>query len=153
MLRTIATMSRLDLSASAYDCLSHRYHQRGLCTRLGCHSEIGLYCAQTSAKTQVQFIPRRHPRNRQGPAGGCMGLPAFPSLLTLHGGSVMVSPEPPGGDHALSGERSAAGASPWHGMLSISRRPWRRGSDGHPFACRPYGCSRSAHNSSVLSSG
>src|SRR6266511_2753465 len=104
MLRTIATMSRLDLSASAYDCLSHRYHQRGLCARLGCHSEIGLYCAQTSAKTQVQFIYRISPRSRQGPGGGCVGgTTAAPSLLTPHGGSVMVIAGAAGSDHALSG--------------------------------------------------
>src|SRR5688500_4612038 len=104
MLRTMAMISRLDLSASTFRCLLYSSPQQGRSPGLGDHSEIALYCAQTSAKTQVQFLHRTHPRSRQEPAGGCEGCSTgFPSLLTPYRGSVMVIAGAAGSDRALTG--------------------------------------------------
>ena len=56
-----------------------------------------------------------------------------------------------GGDHARSGENSAAETSPWHGMISIFVKDLEGGLDGHPFASRRCYSNRSARSSSVQS--
>ena len=71
------------------------------------HPEIALYCAQTSVKTQVQFIEYIDVRAKG--AGKALAVavwvrsPQSLSLLTPHRGSVMVITDAAGSNHALRG--------------------------------------------------
>src|SRR5918999_1072784 len=103
MLRTMVTTSRLDLSANVeQDLYTDTMPVYTRCTRLSaCLSsspQIGLYCAQTSVKTQVEFVARRCRASAIPCAAVWPVRLATRSLLTPNGGSVMVITKLPKGN-------------------------------------------------------